>query len=753
MIKFDSYRVQDKDGVYDETLTCIDRDSLSNSIEMNKSDQIDFTAVNDESIGYQLLQNENYIIFDGQKYRIKQAEKDDEAYDLKRTVSATHIWFDCQYVYNYDKINGTKKLSASDLMSFIFDQNELGNHGFTWKVQGSTETATFTDYGEKSGLECINDCIEKFNLVVIANNKNITLIPLGKWQHKTDKSFRYIHDTPTFTANIDTTEIQNIARVYGKTNAPVTSPIGTAVGTISFMNGAPVVDDPNKPTNTVQTLPNGTKWVMDSKVVANGETWYRVSTNGWVNEKYIVFDKNGDIQPENHIITEVTGQGTIKTSTDSDKENTSSGNSLPIGNAVGTVSFVGGAPALSDPQKQDSIVNHLDNGTTWAINNKRVINDTIYYEVATNQWVDAKYISFDKDGNVKPEDHTINPVTGQGTVKAEETDSNSTKDSDDKTDESSDDDSDTTKSDSSDSKESNIVYVYDSPFTPQNKTGRTLSPSSQWRVSASVSDGAQGKSWYKVGTNEWVPQDQLDFSGKTDVSPGDVTPTESIIYDSPWTPQHEVGRKLSDGTQWKINGEITDGANGKTWYRVATNEWVCADNFVFTGDTDVEPTEVNKGDDDAAPDDHSTDYFQPFIIRDEKSISEWGERPGPAITNNDIEDPIEMRKYALSQMKTEPTVDITLTYSGDNELNIGDMIYCDIQPENFTTWVTVVSSKYNPLSYSNSYEINLNSTPQTLSDYELSIQTSLANARYNAAISLSNGSITNPWLTTKVGEV
>ncbi|KAE9560642.1 phage tail protein [Companilactobacillus bobalius] len=214
-----------------------------------------------------------------------------------------------------------------------------------------------------------------------------------------------------------------------------------------------------------------------------------------------------------------------------------------------------------------------------------------------------------------------------------------------------------------------------------------------------------------------------------------------------------MGRKIANGTQWEKDGEITDGDNGKTWDRVATNEWVCADNFVFTGDTDVEPTEVKKSDDDNAEDDHSTDYFHPFIIRDEKSIQEWGERPGPAVTNNDIEDPEEMRKYALSQMKTEPTVDITMTYSGDETFNIVDMVYCDIETQNFILWGTLVSILYKPLYFANTYEVTLNNTSQTLSDYELSVQSSLANARYNGALSISNGIIASPYFTQKVYEV
>lgn len=733
MIRLPRIMVSDRDGQYKETLTCISRDSISKNEEINQTQQIDFTARNDGSVGYQLLQNENYLYFEGQQFQIKQADKDDEAYDTKRTVSATHIWFDCQHIWQYDKIKGTKKLSASDLMSFVFDQNTLGNRGFSWSVEGSNDTATFTDYGEKNGMDCIKDCIEKFNLVVVADNKDIKLISMDDFQKKTNKTFRYIHDTPTFKVTIDTTDLQNIARVYGKTDAPVTSVIGTAIGTINTMetSGAPVVTDPDKPTNIVQYLPNGTKWVMDSKMTANNESWYRVSTNGWVNEKYVNFQKSGDISPENHIITEVLGQGTIKAA---DNKETSDGNNtdvLPIGDASGTISTMeaDGAPVYSEPGGTN-IVDHLKSGTSWATKSKQIIDGTTYYRIAPNKWVSSKYLTFDKKDNVKPEDHTIKRVSGQGTIKEE-------------------------KSSSSDDKKDTAVYVYDSPFTPQNKTGRTLDSGSQWKISNEVSGGAQDKGWYQIGANEWVESDSFDFTGNTDVavSEDDTTPTEVTIYDSPWSDHKEVGRKLSNGSRWRINGEVTEGANGKTWYRVGANEWVASDNFDFTGDTDIEPNEVKSSDDTDSTDDHSKDYFQPFIVRDEKSIQEWGELPGEPITNNDIEDPVEMRQYTLAQMKTEPEVQISLTYTGSDEFMLGDMVYCDIPAENFTTWVTVTGIKYNPLSYQRTYELSLNSTPQTLADYELSQNKLLMDARQNAAMSLSNGSIANPWLSVKVGEV
>lgn len=734
MIRLPRIMVSDRDGQYKETLTCISRESISKNEEINQTLQIDFTARNDGSVGYQLLQNENYLYFDGQQYQIKQADKDDEAYDTKRTVSATHIWFDCQHIWQYDKIKGTKKLSASDLMSFVFDQNTLGNRGFSWSVENSSDTATFTDYGEKNGMDCIKDCIEKFNLVVVADNKNIKLVPMYDFQQKTNKTFRYIHDTPTFKVSIDTTDLQNIARVYGKTDALVTSVIGTAIGTINTMvdGGAPVVTDPDKPTDIVQYLPNGTKWVMDSKMTANSESWYRVSTNGWVNEKYVSFQKSGDISPENHIITEVLGQGTIKAADDKETGDGDNTDVLPIGNASGTISTMesSGAPVFSEPGGTN-IVDHLNSGTSWATTSKQVINGTTYYRIAPNEWVSSKYFTFDKTGNVKPEDHTTKRVSGQGTIKTDNS------------------------SGSDDDKKDTAVYVYDSPFTPQNKTGRTLAAGSQWKISNEVSGGAQDKGWYQIGTNEWVETDSFDFTNSSDVavSEDDSTPTEVTIYDSPWSDHKEVGQKLPNGSRWKINGEVTEGANGKTWYRVGVNEWVTSDNFDFTGDTDVEPSEVKDSDDTDSEDDHSKDYFQPFIVRDEKSIQEWGELPGEPITNNDIEDPVEMRNYALSQMKTEPEVQISLTYTGSDNFQLGDMVYCDIPTENFTTWVTVTGIKSNPLSYQRVYELSLNSTPQTLADYELSQNKLLMDARQNAAMSLSNGAIANPWVSVKVGEV
>lgn len=150
-------------------------------------------------------------------YRIKQADKDDSGYDYHREITATHIRFDAQYVYQYDKHKGKWTVGPADLMSFVFDQNELGNQGFTWSIIGNPPTVEVEDYGECSGQDCINDCCEKFNMVVTADNHHLVLTTMDNFTKKVNASFKYVYNTPEFQTAIDTTELQNITKCYGKT--------------------------------------------------------------------------------------------------------------------------------------------------------------------------------------------------------------------------------------------------------------------------------------------------------------------------------------------------------------------------------------------------------------------------------------------------------------------------------------------------------------------------------------------------------
>lgn len=195
-----------------------------------------------------------------------------------------------------------------------------------------------------------------------------------------------------------------------------------------------------------------------------------------------------------------------------DKSNSSNTAETSTGHAVGTVNTVeeGGAPLYISPVGGQPNGNRLENGTDWKIDKQVTVNNVKWYRVATGGWISEDYVSFDKDGDIKPEIPTITEVLGQGTIKASDHGSDTTNE-----------DGTTTEHEAPTSAD-----IYDSPFSGQNKT-RTLPNGTQWKINGSVSDGAQTKGWYRVSTDEWVAQEDFDFSGKTDVQPKEVNKDDS----------------------------------------------------------------------------------------------------------------------------------------------------------------------------------------------------------------------------------
>ena len=362
------------------------------------------------------------------------------------------------------------------------------------------------------------------------------------------------------------------AKKQEKVNTTEVSTGIKTIGTISTMvdGGAPVYSYPVGGSLVGQKLANGTDWRIDRAVTVNGSTWYRVSTNGWVNEKYLVFDKDGDSKPENTKVTNVLGQGTIKAAeVKVDKNNTEEAST---GHASGTVATMdaNGAPTYSTPGDETTLVKNVPNGGAYQIDLTKTVDGVKWYRISTNQWISEKYLPFNKPGDIKPEIFTTSNVDGQGTIKSKKP-----------------------------------AKIYDSPWLPQNQV--TTIAGGQFKVNRQVTKGANGKKWYQIGNNEWISSTDIGFDGETDVAPTEnesdtETPTSSKVYDSPTTPQKETGQVLNNGSSWHINGEVTDGAGGKTWYRVSSNGWVSADDFDFSGKTDVAVKEIP---DDEDPEDTS----------------------------------------------------------------------------------------------------------------------------------------------------
>lgn len=553
--------VRSFDGQSEEWLTCLNEDTFKIDKQINSTFQLSFTAflTKKNGVSFDLLENDAYIIFDGQKYQIKQCASKYVDDFVTKDVTATHEIFGVQNFRQFNVNKGNQSYSIDSMMKFIFDSQY--NSGYSYQINGSFPTIDITDWGNCSGLDAIQKAVDSYGARWLPNGKTVLIYDQNSYKTPTNRQFIWSHNTNDIELSVDSTSIVNGAMLYGAT-----------------------VDDSHSST-------------------ADG------------------------------------------TSTSDSTGSSSTLAATSTGNSIGTISTMedGGAPVYSSPVGNNLTGQKLPNGSKWAIDKQVSINDVVWYRVATNEWVSEKYFSFDKSGDVKPEQQVIEQVWGQGTIKA-----------------------------------------------------------------ADITTG--------TGDNQTT-----------------TTPTFAKVYDSPFSGQHEIsGRTLPNGSQWKIDGTVSDGYGGKTWYRVATNEWVCADDINFDGDTDVEPKSTDAATDDTAKAD--TDevkyYFDPFFYYSLASRSKHGLIVGEDITNDQIKDVDSMKKYADSVMQTEPVVELTVNLSAqDDSLNIGDTLFLNAEPLGIKTMITLNGISGNPLTNNSPMAVTLDNSKLSKRDinYEMSDKIRLAN--------------------------
>lgn len=84
-----------------EPLNCIDPDSFYVDWEINSAWSIQFTAYDDKSFAYSMLDAQASLFFDGQEYIIKQAEPDSSGKVNTIDVVATHVYFELSRIRKY----------------------------------------------------------------------------------------------------------------------------------------------------------------------------------------------------------------------------------------------------------------------------------------------------------------------------------------------------------------------------------------------------------------------------------------------------------------------------------------------------------------------------------------------------------------------------------------------------------------------------------------------------------------------------
>lgn len=135
----------------------------------------------------------------------------------------------------------------------------------------------------------------------------------------------------------------------------------------------------------------------------------------------------------------------------------------------------------------------------------------------------------------------------------------------------------------------------------------------------------------------------------------------------------------------------------------------------------------------SAQKDDGSSYWQPHVVKDETSISEYGVWDGGDFSDDRFTDVNAADKAAKAQLVTEPSISITLDYLDSDVPIAGEVRRLEILDTGFVTDVMVLAYSYYPLDKSQKPTITLNSNAKTILDYQKSNKRQLYVAKQSSA--------------------
>ncbi|WP_334329653.1 SLAP domain-containing protein [Companilactobacillus sp. HBUAS59699] len=330
------------------------------------------------------------------------------------------------------------------------------------------------------------------------------------------------------------------------TNANTTTTATKTPGYIGriLKGGTVSVDDNGKYTG--QVFANYTAWQLSAKKTINGETYYKVATNQWINASAMTVRDAGGVLVNESI------------------------NSTTITKTPGYIGTVNKGGTLSYDDNGNLTTNAFGNYTSWKLDAKKVVNGITYYRVATNQWINASAM-------------TVNDSTGKVI--------NATDTTDPSVDPNANASTGITKTTGYIGAVISGTNSYDDNGNP---TGKFYNQSSRWQLTGTKSiNGAQ---YYRIATHEWLLASSINVYDASGNAVNNSTSTSSnkvgkvINYAEIFNDQGvSTQYVLTKDTEWNIVDSKT--INGVLYYKVADNEWIKSDTVTVSNvDNTTSPT-------------------------------------------------------------------------------------------------------------------------------------------------------------------
>lgn len=259
-----------------EPLNCIDPDSFYVDWEANSAWSIQFTAHDDKSFAYSMLDAQASLFFDGQEYIIKQAEPDASGKVNTIDIVATHVYFELSRIRKYKtyidpadadkqtdvKVYGSTQqdddssggndddpnaqktettttegntttkttVTKTDETKEDSDENQVEYHiedvlkhwidgnqlGFSYQVIGDFPTARLEELADGSGTDMLSKITEAWpNAVIYPDNRNIRVYVQEQFYKDYGNRLDYEHNTTEFKWTFDSTSLTNEVMCIG----------------------------------------------------------------------------------------------------------------------------------------------------------------------------------------------------------------------------------------------------------------------------------------------------------------------------------------------------------------------------------------------------------------------------------------------------------------------------------------------------------------------------------------------------------
>lgn len=185
--------------------------------QLNDSWSLSFTSyLSDISKpGFDLLQAENIIVYQGQKYVIKEPTFVDE---YTKEITAQHIAWEFQnHVLDSPDDDGEQKAVKYTLKEYLakcFAGNVLG---YGYEIHGSFPTVTFdSEIGGKNGIEMVKEAVEQFGCIFYPDNRTLHFYDTDNFYKSSNIVLRYLFNTKDVKVTVNTNELRTRIKAYGK---------------------------------------------------------------------------------------------------------------------------------------------------------------------------------------------------------------------------------------------------------------------------------------------------------------------------------------------------------------------------------------------------------------------------------------------------------------------------------------------------------------------------------------------------------